>query len=241
MTLQQVIRWQSKVITAKGDHQPMMNNFFTWPNQIAYVLDMRNGEIVESAGNYGNVFGYSKIELSTLPHLYEPILSRHRSQVVDYSQTALAWAFQDINYDPQKTYVQYGYRIRHSSGKIKRVLKQGTLLREPDGSITHSFCTITDISSIDSRNEVTVQAFGPRAHLFDSELPEIKMYHDQLSLREIEILKLVARGRSSNQIAQDLNVSKHTIDTHRRNMIRKMEVCNSIELINLAREMGLFK
>jgi len=152
MTLQQAIRWQSKQITAQGDHHPIIGTLFTWPSQIAYVLDMRNGEIVESAGNYHNVFGYSKKELSTLPHLYEPILNGQRSQVVDYSRAALAWAFSDKNYDTQKSYVQYGYLIRHSSGKVKRVLKQGTLLREPDWRITHSLCTITYMSSIDSRN-----------------------------------------------------------------------------------------
>lgn len=240
MTLQNVVRWQSKIITARGEHNPILTNFFTWPTQIAYVLDMRNGELVESAGNYYNVFGYDKQEMPSIDHLYEPILKRYTSQVIDYAQAALAWAFQDQHFDPRKTYVQYGFRIRHRSGKIKRVLKQGTLLREPDGRITHSFVTITDVSLFDSRSEPTVNAFGPRAHLFDAEVPVIKMLGSELSAREIEILKLVARGRSSNQIAHELNLSKHTVDTHRRNMIRKMEVCNSIELINLAREMKLF-
>jgi len=47
--------------------------------------------------------------------------------------------------------------------------------------------------------------------------------HCSLSAREREILELVAGGKTSQEIADLLHLSKHTIDTHRRKIKRKMK------------------
>lgn len=59
-----------------------------------------------------------------------------------------------------------------------------------------------------------------------------------LSEREREVLNLLAVGMTSKEIGEYLHVSHHTIDTHRRNMIHKLEVKNSIALINMGRCLG---
>lgn len=53
----------------------------------------------------------------------------------------------------------------------------------------------------------------------------------QFTSRELEILELLQSGRSSVEIADFLSISKHTVDTHRRKMISKSNVCNTAELI----------
>lgn len=55
-----------------------------------------------------------------------------------------------------------------------------------------------------------------------------------LSSRELEILKLIATGKSSKEIAEKLYISKNTVDTHRRNILDKTGLKNSKELILLA-------
>ncbi len=59
-----------------------------------------------------------------------------------------------------------------------------------------------------------------------------------LSVREREILKHLSVGLTSREIGLLLNLSHHTIDTHRRNMIHKVEVKNSMALINMAKDRG---
>jgi len=59
-----------------------------------------------------------------------------------------------------------------------------------------------------------------------------------LSDREKHILRTIAKGQSSKQVANTLGISKHTVDTHRRNMIRKTKVSNIIQLINKAHQEG---
>ncbi|WP_199488222.1 response regulator [Tenacibaculum sp. E3R01] len=55
-----------------------------------------------------------------------------------------------------------------------------------------------------------------------------------LSNREKEILQLIATGKTSKEIADVLFIAKTTVDTHRKNMIRKLNLSNGNELIKYA-------
>ncbi|UJH66665.1 response regulator [Allomuricauda sp. SCSIO 65647] len=57
-----------------------------------------------------------------------------------------------------------------------------------------------------------------------------------LSAREHEILQLIAKGRTSHQIADELFIGKSTVDTHRKNMIRKLGLSGAGELLRYAVE-----
>lgn len=57
-----------------------------------------------------------------------------------------------------------------------------------------------------------------------------------LSNREKEILQLIANGKTSKEIAEELFIAKTTVDTHRKNMIRKLNFDNGKELIKYAIE-----
>jgi DNA-binding NarL/FixJ family response regulator len=56
----------------------------------------------------------------------------------------------------------------------------------------------------------------------------------QLTRREKQVIKLLAEGKTSIKIAEELSVSSLTIDTHRRNLMQKFGVKNTAELIKAA-------
>ncbi len=56
----------------------------------------------------------------------------------------------------------------------------------------------------------------------------------KLSEREIEVIKLLADGLTSQQIAEKLFVSDHTIRTHRKNILKKTNLLNTSQLIQFA-------
>jgi len=60
-----------------------------------------------------------------------------------------------------------------------------------------------------------------------------------LSNKETEVLGLIAKGLTTNDIAAKLFVSSRTIETHRANILKKLEVKNTAELIKKAAEMNL--
>lgn len=60
-----------------------------------------------------------------------------------------------------------------------------------------------------------------------------------LTVREYEILKHIAGGKTSKEIAEHLEISKNTVDTHRNKMLQKLKLSNSTALVNYAIKSGL--
>lgn len=60
-----------------------------------------------------------------------------------------------------------------------------------------------------------------------------------LTEREQTILKLLAEGSSNKHVARELDISVRTVETHRRNIKRKLEVKSSAGLVKFAIEHGL--
>lgn len=53
---------------------------------------------------------------------------------------------------------------------------------------------------------------------------------NMLTAREIEVLKLISKEHSSPEIAEILNISQSTVDTYRKNLLKKTNVKNSVGL-----------
>jgi DNA-binding CsgD family transcriptional regulator len=62
---------------------------------------------------------------------------------------------------------------------------------------------------------------------------------DSLSSREREVLQLVAEGGTSAEIAMRLGISPRTVEMHRRNLVRKLDVSGQAALARYAIQRGL--
>jgi DNA-binding CsgD family transcriptional regulator len=51
---------------------------------------------------------------------------------------------------------------------------------------------------------------------------------------EIDVLKLISKEKNSKEIAEFLFILKHTVETHRKNMIRKTDTQSTVDLIKYA-------
>lgn len=60
-----------------------------------------------------------------------------------------------------------------------------------------------------------------------------------LSVRERQVLKLFAEGHAYTEIAETLNISVHTVYTHRANLMRKLQARNPADLVKCAIRHGL--
>jgi len=60
-----------------------------------------------------------------------------------------------------------------------------------------------------------------------------------LTKRENEVLNLVSKGLTTDQIAEKLSISHHTVLSHRKNLLIKFDVNNTISLIKKAMEANL--
>jgi DNA-binding CsgD family transcriptional regulator len=64
---------------------------------------------------------------------------------------------------------------------------------------------------------------------------------DLLSPRERDVLRGVASGATSKEIAQRLGISPRTVETHRESLMRKLEIKSVAGLTRFAIELGLDK
>ena len=62
-----------------------------------------------------------------------------------------------------------------------------------------------------------------------------------LTTRETEILKLIAHGHSTQAIADTLFLSPHTVQTHRKSIIKKLNIKSPTEFVIYAMDLGLLK
>jgi LuxR family maltose regulon positive regulatory protein len=62
---------------------------------------------------------------------------------------------------------------------------------------------------------------------------------EPLSQRELEILHLIALGRTNQEIAQQLVVARGTVKAHAAHIYRKLDVANRTEAVARARQLGL--
>ena len=60
-----------------------------------------------------------------------------------------------------------------------------------------------------------------------------------LSRREKDVLRLIAVGKPNREVAEELHISVRTVETHRANIMAKLEVANAAELIRFAIRHGL--
>ena len=71
-------------------------------------------------------------------------------------------------------------------------------------------------------------------NLLNENIDEAARGIDKLTQRELEIIKLIKAGNPSNEIAKTLGLSRKTIDVHRYNIFRKLNLKNVAELVNFA-------
>ena len=113
-----------------------------------------------------------------------------------------------------------GYLLKESSGRdiikaIQAAMKGETFLSP-------------SISKVLVDSYLSMRKSSPKEERFN-----------QLSNREREIFQMIAEGRSTKSISDLLCVSLSTVKTHRRNIMEKLEVTGTAQLIHLGVSLGL--
>jgi len=64
-------------------------------------------------------------------------------------------------------------------------------------------------------------------------------FYKKLSIREVEVLKLLASGKRNKDIAKELNISQKTVSTYRARVMKKLHADNLIDLVDRFKTMPL--
>jgi DNA-binding CsgD family transcriptional regulator len=134
--------------------------------------------------------------------------------------------------------IQYNYRLRRKNGEYINLLEHvhilevdeagkaslvlGNVIMLQNGEVLPPRLTIKQFRT----NELSETVFS---RVYTS--LQTKMH---ITPREIEILRHLAAGKTSREVARKLFISPNTVDTHRRNLLRKLGCRTVVELTRIA-------
>lgn len=142
---------------------------------------------------------------------------------------------------PYESVFTLDYRLKADDGRYLRFLNQNCVICKEDCCMKFlSLSIFTDISHIKTSRKIEFD-FKLKGKDLGIVFPdeEMKNCASCFTHREREILKLLALGKNSSEIGESLNISRHTVDTHRRNMLAKCNLCNTAELVAFSIENSL--
>lgn len=140
---------------------------------------------------------------------------------------------------PQREACQlnYDYRLRKADGSYLRVLEQSLVLdMDARGNVTHVLGMCTDITHWKKGDALTASLTANETQqcLVCISSDEHRELDGMISKQEKKVLQLIAEGYTSKQIADQLFISLHTVNTHRRNILGKTKSKNTRALIGRA-------
>lgn len=227
----------NKKTEQKRLHQ--LENFPLIPGkQAIYLMDWKQNKVTYQR-NIELLLGYSPKEFNN-----NIIHTRiHPEDIAIVSRVIKGIVNHYINYNCTgiKTYLTITYRLLKKNGKAIKVLRQsGAYEIFENGSLISNWSLITDIGFISNNNqvewdvntsEVDRQKFKDRVYL---------EFKDFFTARELLIIHGIKKGMKSIEIADNLHISKSTVDTHRRNILRKCNCSDKEQLLNFCICNGIF-
>ena len=230
-----------------GDQVNRIAALFTPGKFYYYVLNFYDLTMEHVSPGVRNVLGIEP-EKFTLEKYLEivhpdniPQLHKREAKIAEYIRKI----------DPQELpFYKFSYfvKLKLPDGKTKRILHQATTLSVSDANkIGHVLGVHIDVSHLKFVDDQTFSVVGlrndiPSEYSIDPEndntgTNENKNYKnltDVLSNREIEVIKYIAKGLNTAEIAQSLNISEHTVRTHRKNILEKTNSNNTAEVVSKA-------
>ena len=128
---------------------------------------------------------------------------------------------------PEETLRAREFFMRKIVGAVSATETEGVLLRADGTRVALEICA----ASLRNGDRI-VGVFGQLVS--ESEEPPATP-HPNLTPRQAEVLRLLERGRSTQQIAEELHVATNTVRNHVRNLLRALGVHSRIEAVAAAR------
>jgi len=210
-----------------------------------YLLNYQTGKYLFVSDSCQNLLGYSANEMIEKGNSYfigklhptdrKIISGKVFKGFLDYIKTLNST-------DIKNSRFSHNYRFKRKDNTYIHLLQQYVVLETNEDNfplLTLGF--VTDVSAHKHDNKVV---FSVSHHSKQNgytvttpqSFPQRKIAVTQ---RENQIIESLIKGLSSKQIADNLNISLHTANAHRRNILAKTNCKNTAELISYALENGL--
>lgn len=207
-------------------------------NLIVVVTDLRNNSSKIFAGGFGRAIGLPPY--STQSSIWEQnIIDMMPESEKEEKFKAELIFFHFLRRMPRQHKSQYYLATKlkfniPDKGKVDVLHRMYYIHDLHSDSVSHAFCVYGPLCmDFPGRSVIINSVNGLREEISDHDSLKI------LSGREVQVLKLIGAGKSSQEIAAVLCISKHTVSRHRQEIIAKLQVKNSIEALKVAKSLNL--
>ncbi len=230
-------------------NNPQFNSFLELSPGVTGIFNFDTLQYEYYSKNVKSIFGYDsedylsgglRFSYSILNHVHADIIASHIFPV--YLEQCVKYASKD---SLKKLRFSYEYMVNCKSGKTLWCLHQSTIIEvDENGYPLLDMFIITDINETKKDDLINFTIAKKNDQDFFETIHTIAYQTKDLSLlsgREMQILKLLCEGNTTPKIANILHLSEHTVKTHRKNIMQKMEVRNSMDIMKMAYEKGLMQ
>jgi|GEM_PF-2383911 len=220
--------------------EDVAKRYALFPNEAIYVVDYKAIQIEPLSNNFKRITGIDTPLKNEVTALYEHVHTDNLQPFLRYTEKVLRYGYENAGraYATEQDFNLNIYRTIHN----RIVLKSTAILQyDSENKIRYSVGKIMDVTGLIPFQHFGYKFAGPNSQKIYTAFAGLHEFEQILTNRELEILHLVGHGMHTRQIAEKLHLSRHTVDTHKRNIIRKLEASNSIDAFNKAQSMGLFK
>ncbi len=133
--------------------------------------------------------------------------------------------------------------IKHRHPDIKIILltasRSESVLSEALDSGAHAVILKKDTSN--QLVQAVESVFSGEQIISSSIVPLVKRFDmlSQLTKRERQVLRLIASGHRNREIGEELNISLKTVDSHRTNLMRKLNLHSLVDIVEFANKAGI--
>ena len=211
---------------------------FLQPGDFYYwILNSKSGDMEYISPEVVDVLGYPMevLDLNFFFNLFHP---EDKSYFLNF-EIAIADFFNKLPNEKRHKYkIQYDFRFKKADGEYLRILNQMIILQYDETQSTiRTLGFQTDISHLKKEGKPVLSLIGldGEPSYYDIDVAAIfKPSKDILTGKEKEVLRMLTKGNISKEIGNQLHISKTTVDSHRKNMLKKTNSKSTSELVNKA-------
>jgi len=224
-----------------GDFMPddILKRYPTLSNEALYVVDCKYAQLEVLTNNFKQITGIDTNHKNEILPLLEHASRNDDNMLYEYSHKLLSACF---GIDSSNKFVQDDINsCIYKTHDDRIILKSaGLLSRDSSEQIRYTVGKLTDVTGLVDYTKFNYKFTGPNSKKTFALFNDLSDLEYILSKRELQILVLIGKGMLSKEIANNLFISFHTVQTHRKNIHKKLETSTSMGAYNKAKDMGLF-
>jgi DNA-binding CsgD family transcriptional regulator len=221
-----------------------LDNTIVLPNQFFYINDFVTASNIYIHPNAELITGYSPKEFEDFGRIYELTHPNDMEFVYEFSKRSITFCKhykQELLANPFQSLFTIDFRLKHRNGHYIKLNRQTTCLKtDREGNMVFALVYFNDVTSTKKGDGYNISWIGDTKYLFHFD-DLLKKYsrNTHITCREKAILNLLTEGYSATKIAEKLNLSVHTVISHRKNLLEKTSTKNTAELVRFAIEKSL--